>query len=109
MLSKENGKPVNILKFSTDETISKKIENMYQKFVLMEKPSDTNSFNSDELFLKKKTKNEFLCHFYPCTKIYKSRENLDLHIQNYHLNLKPYQCELCEKRFSHRNGKLFVK
>lgn len=42
-----------------------------------------------------------------CDKLYKSKENLNLHHLNIHLNLKPYSCKMCTKRFSHRNGKIY--
>jgi hypothetical protein len=45
-----------------------------------------------------------ICHFFPCMKKFKSRENLDLHILNIHLKIKPFQCKFCERKFSHRNG-----
>jgi len=44
------------------------------------------------------------CHFFPCMKTFKSRENLDLHILNIHLKIKPFKCKFCERKFSHRNG-----
>lgn len=42
-----------------------------------------------------------------CSKKYRSKENLNLHRLNIHLNHKPYKCSLCPRRFSHRNGKLY--
>jgi hypothetical protein len=48
----------------------------------------------------------FKCHYEGCDKAYKSKENLSLHIKNKHLLIKPYQCNSCHLRFSHRNGKL---
>lgn len=54
---------------------------------------------------KRAGKNDLVCHFYPCMKAFKSRENLDLHILNIHLKIKPFTCDFCEKKFSHRNGK----
>ena len=50
---------------------------------------------------------EHRCHFYPCMKQFKSRENLDLHISNTHLSIKPYKCGFCKRVFSHRNGKTY--
>lgn len=39
-----------------------------------------------------------------CEKSYKSKENLSLHFKNKHLGLKPYPCDFCGAKFSHRNG-----
>jgi hypothetical protein len=47
----------------------------------------------------------FKCEHEGCEKAYKSKENLNLHIKNKHLNIKPYQCQFCNLQFSHRNGK----
>jgi hypothetical protein len=47
----------------------------------------------------------FKCEHDGCEKAYKSKENLNLHIKNKHLNIKPYQCQFCNLQFSHRNGK----
>ena len=49
----------------------------------------------------------YFCHFFPCNKIFKTRENLDLHIVNFHIKMKPYICNFCPKEFSHRNGKTY--
>jgi len=46
----------------------------------------------------------FSCEFVGCEKAYKSKENLNLHMKNKHLGVKPYSCKYCEARFSHRNG-----
>jgi hypothetical protein len=46
----------------------------------------------------------FKCEVNACEKIYRSKENLTLHIKNIHLNLKPYKCSFCSSTFSHRNG-----
>ncbi len=46
----------------------------------------------------------FKCEYVGCDKAYKSKENLNLHIKNIHLKVKPYQCSFCSSRFSHRNG-----
>lgn len=55
----------------------------------------------------KKEKREYQCQVDDCTKIYKSRENLKLHIQNFHQHIKPYSCRYCSLTFSHRNGKTY--
>ena len=52
------------------------------------------------------------CKFYKCLeigchKLYKSKENLNLHKQNIHEGIKPYECLYCSLRFSHRNGKTY--
>lgn len=59
------------------------------------------------LGLKRCSKVDLYCHFFPCMKVFKSRENLDLHILNIHLKIKPFSCEFCEKKFSHRNGMIY--
>ena len=48
----------------------------------------------------------FRCPEKQCHKLYKSKENLNLHTKNIHEGIKPYQCKYCPSRFSHRNGKL---
>jgi hypothetical protein len=47
----------------------------------------------------------FVCGYQGCAKGYKSKENLTLHQKNIHMNVKPYACDFCNKRYSHRNGK----
>jgi hypothetical protein len=50
----------------------------------------------------------FKCDVFGCDKVYRSKENLTLHIKNIHLNLKPYKCRFCNSTFSHRNGTLIL-
>jgi len=52
------------------------------------------------------TSKTFKCDFRSCEKVYKSKENLVLHIKNIHMKLKPYRCRFCDASFSHRNGKI---
>ena len=54
---------------------------------------------------KKNGKPVFSCQH--CKKIYKSKENLTLHIRNIHFKEKPYNCKYCSAVFSHRNGKTY--
>ncbi len=49
----------------------------------------------------------FSCDYANCKKIYKTKENLQLHYKNIHLKEKPYSCCYCDKNFSHRTGKFF--
>jgi uncharacterized Zn-finger protein len=49
----------------------------------------------------------FKCTYQACGKVYKSKENLTLHIKNKHLGMKPYKCKYCDHLFSHRNGKIY--
>jgi hypothetical protein len=49
--------------------------------------------------------NWYPCDYTECGKVYKSRENLKIHVKNKHLNQKPYKCSYCNLRFSYRNGK----
>ena len=65
----------------------------------------TISNNTNSNFFKKKVF-FFTCKFANCTKRYTTKENLKLHISNFHWNLKPYNCSFCKKNFSHRNGNL---
>lgn len=46
--------------------------------------------------------NKFPCNL--CTKTYRSKENLNLHIMNIHLHKKPFSCQHCTKKFSNRMG-----
>lgn len=66
--------------------------------------SDEND-NYEDLIQNKKRK--WNCTYKGCSKVYCSKENLKLHIQNIHLNLKPYPCYYCNLRFSHRNGRIY--
>lgn len=49
----------------------------------------------------------FRCQEQGCDKVYKSKENLTLHVKNIHLKEKPYGCKYCSALFSHRNGKTY--
>ena len=51
----------------------------------------------------------FKCLEPTCNKLYKSKENLNLHTKNIHEGIKPYQCKYCPIRFSHRNGIYILK
>jgi len=53
---------------------------------------------------KEHSKKEYKCEELNCDKKYKTKENLKLHILNIHLGVKPYVCNFCSRRFSHRNG-----
>lgn len=86
------------------------------KFNLDENSSIKCPFNNcNQIFIKLNTleehfkthfkSKEFKCEIDGCSKVYKSKENLTLHIKNIHLNLKPYKCRFCPSLFSHRNGK----
>ena len=55
----------------------------------------------------RKKQKVYFCEYSNCGKSYRSKENLNLHIQNVHENTKPYQCSYCEMRFSHRNGRIY--
>ncbi len=49
----------------------------------------------------------FKCEYEGCSKLYKSKENLTIHVKNKHLLIKPYKYRYCESLFSHRNGKIY--
>ena len=59
-----------------------------------------------QINIKKKIK-QYICEYDNCGKTYRSKENLNLHIQNIHQKLKPYQCSFCPMKFSHRNGRIY--
>jgi hypothetical protein len=61
-----------------------------------------NDFNNEKVL-----KVIYKCTHDNCDKAYKSKENLNLHIKNKHLNQKPYQCNFCDLKFSHRNGNYY--
>ena len=86
----ENEKSLNE-EISTIENINFICKTHKKKF---SKPNEGHLFN-------------FQCHFFPCDKTYKSRENLDLHLSNVHLKIKPYCCSFCDRKFSHRNGRIY--
>lgn len=69
------------------------------KFKLMLEES-SNQLENKKLF--------YDCFYEGCKKIYKSKENLNLHIKNIHLKEKPYVCKYCPAQFSHRNGIYFL-
>ena len=50
----------------------------------------------------------FKCMVIGCNKMYKSKENLNLHTKNIHEGIKPYPCRYCSLKFSHRNGKYLI-
>lgn len=70
-----------------------KCEKEYDYKFLIEKHGDSN------ILL-----NKYKCEQEGCEKSYRSKENLNLHIKNKHLGIKPYQCKFCLLKFSHRNG-----
>jgi hypothetical protein len=76
---------------SADESVQK-LNNVFIENIdiLRDKANETKLFN---------------CEL--CTKKYRSRENLYLHIRNIHLNEKPYKCDYCGLGYSHRNGKTY--
>ncbi len=53
-----------------------------------------------------KLREEFKCSYAKCFKVYKNKENLELHIKTKHLKIKPFTCSYCDSKFSHRNGNL---
>lgn len=67
----------------------------------------TESDDDDNEHIGKGSKKKWKCSYKGCSKIYCSKENLNLHIQNIHWKLKPYKCYYCDLRFSHRNGRIY--
>ena len=67
----------------------------------------TESDDDDNVTAETNNKKQWKCTYDNCAKAYCSKENLKLHIQNVHLNEKPYPCYFCNLRFSHRNGRIY--
>jgi len=55
--------------------------------------------NSNEKINASSNSRCFPCTYDKCIKIYKSKENLVLHVKNIHLKEKPYQCRYCSAVF----------
>lgn len=89
----EEEKQVNIKKTEKKE----ETEEEKNKDIIINKKTDKNSKNN--LNPKK-----FICE---CGKIFKTDENRKLHYMNIHLHLKPYQCDYCNTKFTHRTGKIY--
>lgn len=73
---------------------------------------DNSNFIQHEIFFEinsniKKYQKQHECTYDNCKKAYRSKENLNLHIKNFHFKEKPYQCSYCSARFSHRNGRIY--
>lgn len=71
-----------------------------------------NHFIQHEVFFElnsanQKYRKQHNCIYDNCKKAYRSKENLNLHIKNFHFKEKPYQCLYCPARFSHRNGRIY--
>jgi hypothetical protein len=74
------------------------------KYIFKNSSSTLDNIINPDLQTGKISIKYFKCEVQGCGKIYKSKENLTLHIKNIHLNLKPYKCRFCNSLFSHRNG-----
>ena len=89
---------INSRKFNTedeDSNISKNISINSSDFLK----------SRNEIFrIRNNLIKQYFCNIENCKKKYKSKENLNLHIKNIHLNIKPYICRFCSANFSHRNG-----
>ena len=85
------------------------LNSSYRKILKNKDYSINNVPGDTEGFPNKKERKTFKCEVTGCEKIYKSKENLNLHIKNIHLNLKPYRCRFCSSTFSHRNGNILFK
>ena len=118
-------KNLNFKKLSNNNEIVKSKEgSLYNVFTvqqqnkkLKKKPSsfiriNSKLINNDKSIDSKQSEDKeliksFKCLEPKCTKTYKSKENLTLHIKNFHLKEKPYSCSYCDSTFSHRNGKTY--
>lgn len=69
-------------------------------------PTKEKPFNSENPNRSKKFRT-YQCSYLNCCKAYKSKENLILHVINIHKKQKPYKCTHCDKKFSHRNGRIY--
>ena len=89
------------------EEIQQNLVNPFQN-VFHQQPSEIQREAEIEIKsnIKKKQK-LYVCEYENCGKTYRSKENLNLHIQNIHQKLKPYQCSFCPMKFSHRNGRIY--
>jgi hypothetical protein len=89
---------------TTEESLLKKKTkpaNFTKKFQIKHNQILTNSTSSTPV------RQNFPCSYIDCEKTYLSKENLSLHIKNFHLKEKPYTCSFCGAGFSHRNGKTY--
>ena len=86
--------------------------NLNQHFILkdpIKKEINSNQFLKENIQKEKSSSiREFKCEENGCDKVYRTKENLKLHILNIHLHLKPYECSYCSRRFSHRNGIFYL-
>lgn len=89
---KEEDSPKNSMKQNYKR--SKKIKN--------DKKRKLSSSDKDESSMDRNR--SYPCTYKNCNKVYKSKENLNLHVKNKHLNQKPFVCSYCNASFSHRNG-----
>lgn len=84
------------------------IQNFQTEFLEKKREKDPQTiFKVKTLHDSQDTVRVFRCEEEGCGKVYKSKENLNLHIQNSHLNKKPYKCQYCDNSYSHRNGKIY--
>ena len=84
----------SILSFFTDDDY----QNIFKKNKKEEKTTVQNTTSKSQ---------SYKCFYENCLKEYKSKENLRLHILNFHQKSKPYSCKYCGEPFSHRNGKIY--
>mmetsp|Transcript_2652 Transcript_2652/g.4143 ORF Transcript_2652/g.4143 Transcript_2652/m.4143 type:complete len:134 (+) Transcript_2652:11-412(+) len=47
----------------------------------------------------------FVCEYPTCGRILSSKYNLKRHIESCHLGVRPYECNICFKRFSSKQNK----
>ncbi|EIM24227.1 hypothetical protein WALSEDRAFT_59155 [Wallemia mellicola CBS 633.66] len=46
---------------------------------------------------------DYKCEVEGCDKAFKSQKSLNVHVNTTHLNIRPFQCDSCEKAFGHKH------
>jgi hypothetical protein len=92
-----NNEEKTISQIESENEIFPKIENIIDKDIKLRRKKKATEFINKN----------YKCNWIDCSKEYRSKENLNLHLKNFHLKIKPYKCRFCLLKFSHRNGKTY--